>query len=139
MRDLTFLRNLRRQHEDLARLSEELLAEIDACRSLEEESIRNALSFFEGKVKIHLAMEDKHLYPELSSHENPEVRKLSQEYIAEMSFIFDTFNAIIGKAVAGGPSGEEMADFSVGLKEAVGALMERIAKEEEVLFPLLER
>ena len=112
--------------------------EIDSCRSLNDESITNAISFFEGKVKIHLAMEDRYLYPELSSHENPKVRMLTREYIAEMSSIFDTFNAITGEAAAAGTSGKETAVFSDRLKRAVGDLVKRIGKEEAELFPLLE-
>jgi hemerythrin-like domain-containing protein len=134
----SILTNLKRQHRDLVELSGELLSEAEADSHASYSSLLNRLSLFEGKLKIHLSMEDKHLYPELADHPSESVRNLTGDYIREMSGIYDRFNAFVLRWRNDTPPEGFPVIFIEELKEILKTIYTRIGREEEVLFPLLE-
>jgi hemerythrin-like domain-containing protein len=138
MASLSILGNLKRQHKDLVVLSRELIGELDAEKGLSFKSVLHSLSLFEGKLKIHLSMEDKHLYPRLISHQSEEVRRLTGEYIREMSGIYDKFHSFILRWKGDDPPEDFPGSFASEMKGIVEEIYVRIRKEEDVLFPLLE-
>jgi iron-sulfur cluster repair protein YtfE (RIC family) len=138
MESLSILGNLKRQHEDLVVLSRELIEELDAEKKLSYKSIVHTLSLFEGKLKIHLSMEDRHLYPQLLNHESEDVRSLTGEYIKEMSGIYDKFHSFILRWKGDDPPEDFPGSFTGEIKGIVEEIYARIRKEEDILFPLLE-
>jgi len=133
------LTNLRRQHEDLIELSEELLSELQTDSPVRYTSLLHTLSLFEGKLKIHLSMEDKHLYPQLITHEDVDVRNLTKKYVREMSGIYDTFNSFVQRWKSDAPPEGFPALFTEEMKGIVEVVHARISSEEGTLFPLLEK
>lgn len=107
--------------------------------SFSNRGFRKDLSFLEGKLKIHLTMEDKHLYPVLFQQESREVREIADEYKREMMSLFDTFHAFMLKVKE---ADGDNAD-STGLRNELQQILEKIAAriffEEETLIPLLNR
>ena len=139
MESLSILGNLKRQHKDLMVLSRELVEELGEQKKLSYKSIRHSLSLFEGKLKIHLSMEDKHLYPQLISHQSEEVRRITGEYVREMSGIYDKFHSFILRWKAEETPEDFPGSFTGEMKDIVEEIYKRICKEEDVLFPLLEK
>ena len=134
----TLIANLRRQHDDLIVMSEEFASTLDNRGKWKFEGISQFLSLFEGKLKIHLSMEDRVLYPRLVNHVNEDVRSMTKTYIEEMSGIFDTFHSFTlkWKEVASADDLEE--DLLEEMKAIIDEILVRIGREEKALFPLLE-
>jgi len=133
------LTNLKRQHEDLVELSRELLSEVETDLPVSYSSLLHRLSLFEGKLKIHLSMEDRYLYPQLADHSSGDIRKLAGDYMREMGGIYDRFNAFILRWKSDSPPEGFPATFVEEAKEMMETIYARIREEEETLFPLLEQ
>lgn len=138
-RALNLVHNIQRQHNDLVEISKDISASMQGNVSFSNRGFRKDLSFLEGKLKIHLTMEDKHLYPVLFQQESREVREIADEYKREMMSLFDTFHAFMLKVKE---ADGDNAD-STGLRNELQQILEKIAAriffEEETLIPLLNR
>lgn len=97
------------------------------------------LSLFEGKLKIHLSMEDRRLYPQLANRGSKNVRSLAGDYIREMGGIYDRFNAFVQRWKYDPPAEDLPAVFAAKTREIMGVIHARIRGEEEFLFPLPEQ
>ena len=139
MKEFGILTNLKRQHGDLVELSRELLLEAETDVPVSYSSLLRSLSLFEGKLKIHLSMEDSHLYPQLADHPSEDVRKLAGDYMREMGGVYDRFNAFILRWKNDSPPDGFPSAFVEEAKELMEAIYARIQEEEETLFPLLEQ
>ena len=139
MKEFGILANLKRQHGDLVELSRELLAEAETDAPVSYPSLLHRLSLFEGKLKIHLSMEDSYLYPRLADHASEDVRKLAGDYMREMGGIYDRFHAFILRWKSDSPPEDFPSAFVEEAKELMEAIFARIRAEEGTLFPLLEQ
>jgi hemerythrin-like domain-containing protein len=139
MKEFGILTNLKRQHEDLVELSRELLSEAETDNPVSYSSLLRRLSLFEGKLKIHLSMEDSHLYPQLADHASEDIRKLAGDYMREMGGIYDRFNAFVLRWKSDSPPEGFPSAFVEEGKDLMETIYGRIREEEETLFPLLEQ
>ena len=132
------LRNLRKQHRDLSESVGELYRSMTGEGEQSEEDFLKDLSLIEGKLKIHLSMEDRYLYPLLEESDNEEIRKRAAQSQEEMGHIYEKFHAFLAarEGEGEGRGGEELKEE---MKEIVDVLMKRIEFEETTLFPLLEQ
>ena len=101
--------------------------------------VRHLLSVLHGKLSVHLAMEDKSLYPRLLNHHDSTIRDTTQRYIDEMGSLAGAFKAYVGKwptpsAIQANPEGF-IADTN-GVFEALG---KRIVQENQDLYVLADR
>lgn len=92
-----------------------------------------------GRCGIHLALEDSTLYPNLRKHESAAVRETSQRFETEMGGIKAALEAYRHKwpgkiAIAKNP-----AAFAAETRQILAALKDRIARENTILYPLVER
>lgn len=77
--------NLRKQHVEILQLAREINARLSAQLDPEDAAaIRPLLAKLAGLVSLHLAIEDRSLYPALAAHADPEARMLSKRYMDEM-------------------------------------------------------
>jgi len=99
--------------------------------------IRSYLSQIAGKLSVHLAMEDKFLYPKLMESEDPTISGTAKKFADEMSGVADVFKEYSNKwqAKAIGDSPAEFITATNGLFAAVG---NRIEREEKELYVLLD-
>ncbi|NIT62188.1 MAG: hemerythrin domain-containing protein, partial [Aliifodinibius sp.] len=75
----------REQHDELLEIATEISAYLQESKVVAEAvTIRSLLSKLLAKLKIHLAMEDKNLYPSLMQSEDQKVVNLAQQFIDEM-------------------------------------------------------
>lgn len=92
-----------------------------------------------GKFSVHLAVEDKSLYPRLTRDGDPALRGLAARFHDEMGGLTQRFETYRKRwpgplAIAKDPAG-----FVAETKAILGQLKNRIAREDAELYPLAER
>ena len=129
----------REQHADIARIVTDLEAELDVGKLAADASkARSLLSSLAGKIKLHLAAEDSHLYPELAKSSNEKLRTVATRFSKEMGPIANAFIGYVEKwptptAIKSNPAG-----FVTDTKSVMSVLKERIKKETQELYPLAD-
>lgn len=136
---MNFLENLKRQHCDLVDLAQEIAQSARSNTAFRDEDFSKTLSFLEGKLKIHLTMEDTRLYPVLLKREDPEVRGKVLEYQKEMIGLYDIFHAFVIKLKGSDKESHDDGALHEELAGIVERLLRRIEFEERAIFPLLEQ
>lgn len=124
-------------HRNILNITQQLAATLNA-KALARDAwdTRGLLSVLAGKLKVHLALEDRILYPALQSSPNENVRSLSQQFSDEMGGIAKVFQSYMDKwphAMAIEERPQEFVDDTQGILEVLG---KRIEKEENVLYPM---
>ena len=100
--------------------------------------VRKLLSALAGKLSIHLAMEDKILYPKLMAHNNSDVRALSTRYTAEMGMLSDHFTRFNQRWLTAEMIEKDHEGFVAELNLLFDALRTRIEKENRELYKLVD-
>lgn len=136
---MNLLQNLMRQHHDLLEIFNDIKGSLQGDVSFANEDFRKDLSFLEGKLKIHLTMEDKHLYPLLSKEEGEEIVRAAGEYRKEMIQIFDVFHAFMLRLREDSQEKDEYSRMKGELLRIFEKISSRIAFEEDMLWPLLRK
>jgi hemerythrin-like domain-containing protein len=103
------------------------------------ESIVDLLASLSGKLQIHLAMEDKYLYPLLLRSKDSKLHQMADDFSTEMGDIGKVLKNYINEwgsitSLAGNP-----IKFINESNEIFRALKNRIKKEEKELYPLAEK
>ncbi len=130
----------REQHAHLRSLAAELRALLDPeILAQQAAAARVLLSRLGGTLIVHLAMEDRSLYPSLLSCPDATLRETAQRFRDEMGGIRSEFAELTARwpgasAIAGDASG-----FASQVRAHLAALDERIRREDDELFPLAER
>jgi len=126
-------------HTEILGLVGEIAKYLDSETKVSEGAadIRSYLSQIAGKLSVHLAMEDKFLYPKLMESEDPTISGTAKKFADEMSGVADVFKAYSSKwqekAISDSPA--EFIAATNGLFAAVGS---RIEREEKELYVLLD-
>jgi hypothetical protein len=130
----------RRQHEELGQSVADITALLDATELAKGAGIISGhLSILSGKLTVHLAMEDKGLYPRLVRHTNPAVRGLAQRFMTEMGSIHEVFSGYLTKWRDPRHIEKEPERFVTETTSLLAALTQRIAREDHELYPLVDR
>lgn len=98
---------------------------------------RKALSKLAGKVNVHLAMEDRALYPRLKAHPDKTLRQTAEAFDSEMSQISAVFSAYDRKWSEGAIRADA-AGFVRETKDIFAALGKRIERENTILYPMVD-
>ncbi len=100
--------------------------------------ISKKLSAFGGILKLHLAAEDKYLYPKLADSSDANVANIAKQFQQEMVGITDVFKNYSGKwnvaTIATDPTG-----FIDETKQIVDAVKNRIDREENELYAAFDK
>lgn len=132
--------NLRRQHDALQSLSDELLSEAMQIETIEHaRDCVKRLGKMAGVLSQHLAAEDNSLYPQMMASPDREVADLARAFAEEMGGLALTFQEFVGKwsspsTILGSPS-----DFRAEAAIVLFALEKRIKRENDDLYPLAYR
>lgn len=98
---------------------------------------RKTLSTFAGSLKVHLAMEDKTLYPELLG-KGGQTGELAEQFVQEMG----TIAGVLGDFSKRWGNPEDIASdrarFAEETSQLVEAVGDRISRENTQLFPLAD-
>ena len=131
--------NFREMHAELVTLAGEIGARLDpAALAADAGPARSLLSTLIGKLTIHLAMEDKSLYPQLKSHPDPEVRASAERFDAEMAAMAPAVLAF-GQRWTEAAIREDAAVFCEETRKLFAVLADRIKRENTQLYDLADR
>jgi hypothetical protein len=132
--------SFRQQHQDIIAVVEEISKKLTpAVIAADSAGIRTLVSKLMGKLNVHLAMEDKSLYPNMLQAKDATIAATTKKYMNEMSGIaaaakkysdsYPTPQSIAAK-------GQDFIRDSNGLFSALSA---RVKKEESELYPMADR
>ena len=130
----------REQHQEIARLVAALLALLEpAALRKDAAPAFGHLMDLAGKLRLHLTLEDRTLYPELLQHPNPDVRALTRLFRDEMGGIYRDFESLLHawdspRAIAADPKG-----FARELRNLFRVLAKRVEREDGELYPMVDR
>ncbi|HHY90380.1 MAG TPA: hemerythrin domain-containing protein [Clostridiales bacterium] len=130
---------LKRQHEEIFSVLLEI-KDIVRQGNLERDAadIAKQISILAGKLKIHLASEDKYMYPSLLNDGNPELKKMAEKFIKEMGDISDVFTEFKDRYNTKTKILNNRDGFLKEIENIFKTLENRIEKENKVLYPLIK-
>lgn len=133
--------NLTRQHRELVRTATEMFGWLDAAklRARGAADVHRALSSLSGILKVHLAMEDRSLYPNLVNHRDLQLRTLAVRFLDERAVLrqrYDEYKARWHSAAAIEAGAETFIDET---RAILGMLWNRMKMEDDVLHPEIVR
>jgi len=133
--------HLRRQHDQLLDLTNQVSPYLKSTQLVTKhaETIRTLLSKIAGLLKIHLSIEDQSFYPALLSSENTEVVTIVLNVQLEIADIGRMFNGYIETYHSSEKIQSEPEPFIKDTNALFNALIKRIEKENNELFPLYDK
>lgn len=136
---MTRTNKFRKQHDEILSTAREINGILgDAIDDSEAETIRKLMSRLAGLVSVHLAMEDKALYPQLLSSTNATVKATANKFIQEMGAIGQSFECYIRKWATTQSIKSKPGEFTIESKAIFNALSKRIHKENVELYMLVD-
>jgi hypothetical protein len=130
----------RQQHEDLRALAAELAARLGPAElAADPAAARTILSRMAGKLTVHLAMEDRSLYPFLLSRPDAALHEVARRFRDGMGGVRAALARLTGRWRGSADIARDPAAFAAEAAALLRALEDRIRHEEEELFPLAER
>jgi len=137
---MTATASFRKQHGELLTVAGEIGKLLDAARlATDATSARTLLSNLAGKLKIHLAMEDKTLYPRLMQDPDPKVSAMAMRFADEMGGIAEVFGGYMERWPTAKAIQEAPQRFVTDTQKLFAALSTRIDRENNQLYPLLDQ
>ena len=132
------LKNYLEQHESIQE-------EINVIKKLT--SVQNAgecakdialhVSTLAGKIKVHLSMEDKYLYPRSLESGNEQVKKLATAYQSEMGELAEAFVQYKDQYNTVCEILKNIQNLKVDTQDVFGKIEKRIQKEEKELYKFI--
>lgn len=127
------------QHKEILALAAEISTlALPIVQTGSEGAIKAKLNTLSGVLSVHLAMEDKSLYPAMASCQNTAAKALAQSFQHQMGGIASAFKSFTGRYPTGRHIADSAGGFSSEFKSILMALKTRIGKEEASLYPLAD-
>ncbi len=102
------------------------------------EEASRAISRLAGLLTVHLAAEDKFLYPSLARSEDEHIRTTAAHFEEEMGHLASTFLTYKEAWMTPTKIRQNPAACLEATKEVLAALQERLDREDAQLYPLLQ-
>lgn len=129
----------RKHHDEILSIAREINALLGpAIGDSDADTIRKLLSKLAGLVNVHLAMEDKGLYPELLANGDASVKATARRFSDEMGSVAAAFVAYINAWPTSTAIKADAARFTTESKGIFNALSKRIHRENTELYVLLD-
>lgn len=133
------IEKFKKDHNAILTLVTELRKTSQAGVAENADAIAQQIRAVSSIIKLHLAAEDRVLYPAFAKSQNPSVSKIGEQFRLEMGNIASAYMAFSGKWGVG----TEVAHHPDGFREAANnifkALHQRIQRENQVLYPLADQ
>ncbi len=131
--------SLRRQHDEMLAVATEIAGHLTP-EGVEKnaETISSLLSKLSGKLKMHLAMEDKSLYPQMLNSTDPDTKITAEKFISEMGELSTVFANYIKEWHSVEAMRADPAKFISTTGMIFDAVSKRIERENNQLYPKLE-
>ena len=104
----------------------------------ETQELINTTGTFSGLIRVHLAREDKNLYPKLLGSKDEKIQSIAKSFQEEMGGIGEVFKKYLVSWNSSDFIKENPEEFIKETEEIFLALKNRIKREENELYPLLE-
>jgi iron-sulfur cluster repair protein YtfE (RIC family) len=131
--------NLRRQHKELMEIVTEITSHLIPDKLAKDATyVSGLLLELAEDLRVHLAREDKALYPALFRHPDKMISKLAKDYLDEMGGISDAFESYLTRWPHAMVIQDDANHFINQTRGIFESLSNRINKEDNVLYPLLE-
>ena len=131
---------LRRQHEALQALSAQLF---HAMATIETDAQARTCALILGKMTglltVHLAAEDRSLYPRMEGSGDPDAARIARDFAAEMGGLAATYAEFAGRWRSGSAILGDVEGFRTEAALVLYALERRITRENDELYPLADR
>lgn len=128
------------QHKEIADLVGQVEKMLDpASVTVKADEIRTLLVTLSGKLSVHLAMEDKVLYPAMINSSNATAKSTAEKFATEMGTIGGVFKGYTDKWKTGAAIKADAAGFITDTKGLFTALKDRVVREERDLYTLAEQ
>lgn len=125
-----------RQHTELVELATDLMQKAKAAQHDGGAPARQTLLQLAGKLKVHLAMEDKSLYPAMLGSSSAKTVATTQRFMDEMGGLAEAFGTYCARWGRLSDIDGDPATFAAETRSIVDALGQRIAREDTQLYPL---
>lgn len=123
----------------------DILAAIAALRTLVQTGIDShagdiaqRIVAMSGLVKLHLAVEDRVLYPALEASGNAQLARLSKQYQDEMDGIAGAYLGFAAKWNTARQLEQNPDEFRAEANQVLKTLYERMKKEDREFYPVIE-
>ena len=128
------------QHADLLQVAAALQADLAAPwgPGAEAAALRHLVRL-SGKLTFHLDMEDRNLYPALLASADPDIRSMATRFEATMGGLRSSADGFFRHWLRPEAIDEHPEAFRDAALALLGALSERIAAEDALLYPLVSR
>lgn len=131
----------RRQHEELASLSAEILERVAAPAAelaADAGHVRRLVARFAGKLAVHASMENEALYPRLLAHRDPEVRAKATALFDEVGALYASFGGYRERWPTIDAIERDPAAFAKDTRRVLKVLWSRMMRENDELYPLVD-
>jgi hemerythrin-like domain-containing protein len=133
------IKSFKTQHSEIMELANQISARLTPAEiERDPQSIRSLLSQLSGKLSVHLSMEDQTLYPLLMSHPDDRIKEMSRSFSNEMGGILSVYRQYKSKWPTHMEISASPDEFIRETKQIFSVLAERIDKEDNQLYPLIE-
>ena len=126
------LDNYFRQHKEISELINSIKAMTLSNLGSNSKEIAVALNNLSGKLKVHLSMEDKYLYPSLKS--KIESKNLAEKFENEMGHLAKEFLSYKDRYNTYVKISENALNFKNETSKIMKALEDRMFREEKDLY-----
>lgn len=133
------IKTLKRQHEEIVDLISDLKKSIEAADNLEAGAfeIAQKINLMAGKLKVHLGTEDRYMYPYILEKGSDELKRVAQDYVAEMGTISDEFTDYKNRFNTKSKIIGDTKGFAAETAKILRVLEDRIKKEDMNLYRIL--
>lgn len=130
--------NFKRQHIEVMNLANYISDNIknSTVNQNLNEIVKN-INTISGKLKIHLLIEDKYLYPYLLTSEDATLNTFGKKYSEEMKGVTKAYEDYKSKYNTVNIIKQNIERFNEDTKQIFEILSNRIDREENELYPLL--
>ncbi|MBN8524059.1 MAG: hemerythrin domain-containing protein [Planctomycetes bacterium] len=101
--------------------------------------LRTMLIEFGGKLTVHLAAEDRMVYPQLQSSQDAAIAAMAKRFASEMGGLGAAFKAFNHTYNAGAAIDADRAGFTRAFHGIVSAIVARVKAEENELYVAVDR
>lgn len=131
--------DFRATHKELLNIAKDMSGMLqEDSLGKDASSVRQLLSKLSGKLMVHLATEDRSLYPHLLSSQDSKLKEMAQKYMDEMGGIAAAFKGYVSKWPHAMAIQKAPADFIEETKGVFDALAKRIEREDDELYTLVD-
>ena len=127
------------QHKEIHELAKEIQKwKFTAGVEAHAEKLTKHMAKLAGVLSVHLAAEDKYLYPSLMKREDATVRECAKRFANDMGDLSKDFNAYKSNYNTAGKIKGESHKFVADTSIIIGALLNRLQREDMELYPLVK-